>query len=194
MKIGLLIIYGLLLAAVIIALFYFFDVLNFKVFINGLIAQIPTNDLLPQLGTFVKDNVATIVSVAIPTVIGLVTYVKYKAELTAKKELLELQTELQAKTLNAEALVENTKVTASNTISNLESELAGFKGDTTAEQLQTRLTGLITSNESLQSQIEALQKQPAQLAEQLWAKSGGQVIDVAGVQYKIIEKEILNVK
>ena len=194
MKIGLLIIYGLLLAAVIIALFYFFDVLNFKVFINGLIAQIPTNDLLPQLGTFVKDNVATIVSVAIPTVIGLVTYVKYKAELTAKKELLELQTELQAKTLNAEALVENTKVTASNTISNLESELAGFKGDTTAEELQKRLQSTLSLTEAQKIQIEELQKAPAQLAEQLWAKSGGQTLEIAGQQYKIIEKVIINTK
>jgi len=47
---------------------------------------------------------------------------------------------------------------------------------------------------SLTAQIEQLQKLPSQMANELWAKSGGQTITVAGEQFKVIEKSILTVK
>ena len=69
---------------------------------------------------------------------------------------------------------------------------------TTAEQLQTRLTTTLTSNDKLQTQIEMLQKsletERVTTLEQMWAKSGGQVIEAAGEKFKIIEKVIINTK
>ena len=196
MKIWLLIIYGLLLAAACIAALYYFDIANVRVAIDALIAKIPA-DWTAQIGSLIQNNLTTIAAVAVPTVIGLVTFVRYKAELTAKKELLELNSKIQAEAFNADSVAAN----ASSKVSSLQKELDVYKGDTTADSLQGRITKMLGEQEGLNSTIDTLnmqlgeaKKAPTQLVEQLWGKSGEQTIDVNGVLYRIINKETVIVK
>jgi ABC-type phosphate transport system auxiliary subunit len=89
----------------------------------------------------------------------------------------------------------------SNANKTLESKLSIFETDTTSEELQKTLsavTGEKTKLENtvtnLQGQLQQLQTEPSRIAESLWAKSGGQTMEINGVKYKIIEKLITEVK
>jgi len=193
------ILYIILVSVIAICVMYFFNILEVKPFINGLIAQLPPlptslGNIPSQIGQVIQDNATTLAGIAIPSVIGLITYVRYRGELKAKQELLEMQTKLQEETYNLETTAKNAASSATSKIGELENELNVYKSDNTLGDLNKAFLESGDRIKQLESQLIEARSASASTLEGLWAKSGGQVIEEAGQQYKIIEKTILNVK
>lgn len=200
-------VYAILAVIAIIALMYFFNTpkevrLGINLFIaklglDKLFSNLQNSNITAAISDLITKNLTTIIGIGGTAIMAGISYFKYKGELAAKKEALKM---VQDVTL------ENNKTTLTNQeaykkIQELEQQVKTLNGDTTADTLQARLSSLSgdletkeTTISRLQAQIEELSKQPAQLAEQLWAKSGGQTIDINGVKYKIIEKQSVLVK
>jgi hypothetical protein len=185
----------LLLVFLACIIFYVMDWFNFKVMVSNLTSSIG----IPKIGSinisgitdFLTKNVALI---GIVTPLGI-TAVTYFIKNYQTNKLLDASIEKANEAQLTATQTANSKLQA------LEQELSTYKGDTTADELQKTLgsiTGEKTSLEnkviSLTAQIDQLQKLPSQMANELWAKSGGQTITVAGEQFKVIEKSILTVK
>jgi len=194
LKVWLLIIYGLLIGAAVIAVLYLLGYGAIKTTVDAVLTKI--SGFFGSNNTFtdiLKQNwmpIAAAGATIIPSlIVAFVNNQRYKAELQARKELADIAAKQDFELSKAEAINGN----AAAKIEALEKELTAYKGDTTTEQLQTRLTSVLTDNEKMSKTIEELQKQPALLAQQLWTKSGGQIIEVGGEKFKVIEKEILKV-
>lgn len=204
-KWGLIILYGVLITALVIACLYFFWKDGpVKPFVNSIIGNVQglfsSKGIFSGLGTGGLQTWLPLIAGAATVIPSLiVAYVnnqRYKNELQAKKELAELA----AKQTSELSKVSSDNTTANSKISELQAQLDALNGDTTAETLQKALGEKTTTIEQQANQIkelltqnEALSKQPAQLAQELWGKSGGQIIEVAGEKYKIITKETLKV-
>ncbi len=142
-----------------------------------------------NLNQLVTNNIGSIIGLGITGVGFLVSVLKYRGEINKNKELLTQQEELIKKNLDLTEVNEG----ANKVIAKQAEELKTYVDDTTTSQLQTRVNSLLLDNEKMQAQISELQKQPSILAQQLWSKSGGQIIEVGNEKYKIIEKESLKV-
>lgn len=162
--------------------------------INGLITKLNLPQItLPDLnGIFewIKNNsIATGVLATVGTTAFTYFIKNYQTNKLLDDKIAELN-EAKIKVLNTE-----------DTAKTLSDKLKLYEQDVTADELQKTLSAisgekseLETKIKGLEGQIESLSKQPAQLAESLWAKSGGQTIEVGGVKYRIIEKETVTVK
>jgi hypothetical protein len=176
-------------------IFYVKDWFNFKATISQLTASIG----IPKIGSINISGITDILTknaalIGIATPLGI-TAVTYFIKNWQTNKLLDASIEKANEAQLSATQTANSKLQA------LEQELSTYKGDTTADELQKTLgsiTGEKTSLEnkviSLTAQIDQLQKLPSQMANELWAKSGGQTITVAGEQFKVIEKSILTVK
>jgi hypothetical protein len=175
--------------------FYVFDWMNFRVMVGSLTSKIG----IPKIGDInisgIKDfltNNAALIGIATPLGITALTYFVKNYQ---TNKLLDASIAKANEAQLSASQAANSKVSA------LEQELATYKGDTTADELQKTLSSITGERSTLENkvisltaQIEQLQKLPSQMANELWAKSGGQTITVAGEQYKVIEKSILTVK
>jgi hypothetical protein len=185
----------LLLVFLACIIFYVMDWFNFK----AMVSQLTSSIGIPKIGSinisgitdFLTKN-AALIGIATPLGITAATYFIKNWQ---TNKLLDASIEKANEAQLTASQAANSKLQA------LEQELSTYKGDTTADELQKTLgsiTGEKTSLEnkviSLTAQIDQLQKLPSQMANELWAKSGGQTITVAGEQFKVIEKSILTVK
>jgi type II secretory pathway pseudopilin PulG len=175
--------------------FYVFDLFHFKSSIAAFTSAIGIPKLssinLSGITDFVAKNGAVIGIVGGLGTTALTYFIKnYQANKLLDKTIADTQTRI-----SQQESVANAKIVA------LEQKLSSYEGDTTADQLQTKLSSITGINQNLEDKLKAvlaqneqLQKLPSQMANELWAKSGGQILDVNGVLYKVIEKEIVNVK
>jgi len=182
----------LLLACII---FYFFDLFGFRASVSALTSQIgiPKLDSINLSGVtdFITKNAALL---GVGLTLGT-TAITYFVKNYQTNKLLDAS----IKKAN-EAQLQATQL-ANSKLSALENELSIYKGDTTADELQKTLSSitgekdLLTSRiAALQAQNEQLSKMPTQMANELWAKSGGQIITIGDEKFKVIEKAIVNVK
>jgi hypothetical protein len=176
-------------------LFWVFDWFHFK----AMVSQLTSSIGIPKIGAINISGITDILTknaalIGIATPLGI-TAITYAIKNWQTNKLLDASIAKANEAQLSASQAANSKVSA------LEQELATYKGDTTADELQKTL-GSISGEKStlenkvisLTAQIEQLQKLPSQMANELWAKSGGQTITVAGEQYKVIEKSILTVK
>jgi hypothetical protein len=176
-------------------IFYVFDWMNFRVMVGSLTSKIGipklSNFNLSGITEFLTKN-AALIGVAVPLGITALTYFVKNYQ---TNKLLDASIAKANEAQLSASQAANSKVSA------LEQELATYKGDTTADELQKTLSSITGERSTLENkvisltaQIEQLQKLPSQMANELWSKSGGQTITVAGEQFKVIEKSILTVK
>jgi len=175
--------------------FWLFDWFHFKAMVSQLTGSIG----IPKLSSFNLSGItefltknAALIGVAVPLGITALTYFVKNYQ---TNKLLDASIAKANEAQLSASQAANSKVSA------LEQELATYKGDTTADELQKTLSSITGERSTLENkvisltaQIEQLQKLPSQMANELWAKSGGQTITVAGEQFKVIEKSILTVK
>ena len=203
MKIWLLIIYGVLLAVACIAALYYFDIANVRVAVDALATNLPSFNLSGATGVFNGAFQWIQANPLATTVFGFLgtTAVGYVIKSWQTSKLLDASTQklaqAQADILNSDALTANT----ASTVETLQRKIAVFEGDTTADSLQSRIAKMISEQDGYTQTIKTLEMQrdealkaPAQIAEQLWSKSGGQILDIAGTKYRVIEKIITEVK
>jgi len=181
----------IILIIAVVALYFLWPTGPVKITIDSLIASLHLNNIdLSSVSKLVTDNWAAIAGVAVTAVPLGYAYIKSYLDKQKLKKELESQQELAA--------LSETK--AKGTIDGLKKEVTTLKNDTTASDLKKQLGDLTGKNESLETKIkqltaqnEQLSKTPTQMAESLWSKSGGQILEVNGEKYKIIEKTITNV-
>lgn len=190
--------YGVLFGALVVALLYFLlPAPNpirtcFTSLATSLgLTKLDLSGITNWISTQVQSNWMSITALGATTIPLLYTTVRsYFNQKKAEKELTAFQ-DITTTTLQK----------AQTKIDSLEQKIKEYEGDTTSTTLQERLSGLITDNGALKDQLlkleaanKELARQPALLAENLWAKSGGQTITEDGHVYRIIEKTILSVK
>jgi cell division protein FtsB len=188
--------YSILFAIIVLALLYvFWHDGPIRTGVNNLVSLISSKIQLPQFSfegitDFLKNNGVLLGTAASLGTTAIAYFVKnYQTNKLLDQKIQELNEE-KIKAFNAMDINKT-----------LEDKLKLYETDTTADELQKSLS-TITGEKSalekqvsnLQSQIELLNKQPAQMAESLWAKSGGQVITEGGHTYRIIEKQSVLVK
>jgi len=188
--------YSILFAIIVLALLYvFWHDGPIRTGVNNLVSLISSKIQLPQFSfegitDFLKNNGVLLGTTASLGTTAIAYFVKnYQTNKLLDQKIQELNEE-KIKAFNAMDINKT-----------LEDKLKLYETDTTADELQKSLS-TITGEKSalekqvsnLQSQIELLNKQPAQMAESLWAKSGGQVITEGGHTYRIIEKQSVLVK
>lgn len=152
MKIWLLILYGLIAAAVIIAVCYWMDWLNIRPFVDGAWTAISSglaNLNIPgiNLSQIISENIMGIVGLGVGAVGILIQQSRVNSQVKQNQELLESQKQLVADNLDL-----NTNVKSLTTIAgNQASELEMYAKDTTAQTLQGRINELQSTLQVQQS-------------------------------------------
>ena len=192
--------YAILLSIVVLVVMYFLNIANFKVFVTGLTANFKMPDISGVTGIF--DGVFQWVQAnpLATTFFGFLgtTAVGYIIKNWQTNKLLDASTQKLAQTQADLSLVKDTaEQKASQTVTEiqgLKNELEVYKSDNTLGELNKAFLESGDRIKQLEAQLVEARSSSASTLEGLWAKSGGQVLEVAGVKYKIIEKEILTVK
>ena len=193
LKPGITILYGVVIAVAVLALLYFMYP-PVTAFFNGIPAYFQKLNLpafnLNSAINYVKENTVLLGTAATLGTTAVTLFIKkYQTDKLLDAKLQELN----------QLKIDN--IDLSNTNKTLENSLSVFQTDTTSEELQKTLS-IVTGEKgklentitSLQGQLQQLQSEPSRIAETLWAKSGGQVLEIGGEKYKIIEKTITEVK
>lgn len=164
---------------------------------NNLAAKITSAIQLPTLSLngvidYIKNNTALL---GAATTLGTLTVTYFVKNYQTNKLLNKTSDELA--TVKSD-LANQTILT--DKIKKLETEVDGYKKDTTTQELQKTINSLGDEKEGLNQTILKLKGQLAEskesaysFYESLWAKSGGQLVEINGEKYKIIEKEIVKV-
>ena len=198
------ILYIILICIIAICVMYFLNIANVKPFINGLVSSIKIPNLSSLTDPFNSLFQWIQANPLATTVFGFVGTSAVGYFIKNWQTNKQLNTSIQ-QLADAKADLSLVKDDATK----LADKVLMYEGDTTATQLQKSIDGLKTeysgildvkSQEALklQAQIELLtsnlETERINTLNQLWAKSGGQVLEEAGEKFKVIEKTILNVK
>jgi hypothetical protein len=175
--------------------FYVFDLFHFKSSIAAFTSAIGIPKLssinLSGITDFVAKNGAVIGIVGGLGTTALTYFIKnYQTNKLLDQKIAEISETKLSLTQQATAKEQA-----------LQAQIDEFNKDTTADQLQTKLSSITGINQTLEDKLKAalaqneqLQKLPSQMANELWAKSGGQIVTVGSEKFKVIEKTLLEVR
>lgn len=120
-----------------------------------------------NIGELIANNLGAIIGLGFTGIGFVVSYLKYRGEISKNKELLAQQTELLSKNT---ALTEMNE-SATTLVTGQAEELEMYKSDTTSEVLQTRINEMSAVFEAekrgYERQISDLQKQLERKEEEL---------------------------
>lgn len=163
-----------------------------RVAVDNVIAKVTSVQMLNlgSAGTLLSNNWATVAGIGVTAIPLTYTTIKsYLSQQKAKKEL-EAAQELAKINQSKDALH----------IEELEKKISLLESDSTADELQKKLSGIAGEKEQLETkitqltgQVNQLSEQPKQIIQQLWQASGGKVQTIAGEQVKVIELTKTNV-
>lgn len=152
MKWLLLILYGVLAGAGVIAVLYFvwtpvhFTVDNAIAYASDFVKN---NDVTSKIGSFITANLTTIIPLAVTGVGASIAYLKYHATMKANEKLINQQKQLVIDNMNASSINEG----ANKQIESLTKQVEGFNSDTTATALQRRISEMQTELENTKKQL-----------------------------------------
>ena len=156
--------YGLLLAIIVLAICYFFDLFGLKAFVSGLAARINLPNIqLPDLGgifSWIQANplATTICGFLGTTAVG---YIIKNWQTGKTVDKLTEEVALAKNDLSAQSIADAKKITS------LEAQVKSFTEDTIASELQKRISAF--SDEKLQwdAKFQSLQAQNQELMNKL---------------------------
>jgi hypothetical protein len=141
----------------------FIDMAITRLGLDTLWSNITGSDAQSTITNMVSNNWTTIIGVGGTALMAGISYFKYKSELASKKEALEIAQKLALENTN----VSIAKDTATSKIQELQKQIETLSGDTTAETLQSRLSGLVDEKSVLESQVKSLVDQNQALMDKL---------------------------
>lgn len=176
------VLYGILAAIIILAFLYFqpwWDT-PVKPFVDSIGASLSAwfsglnlNLGSLDIGKLISENMGALVGLGIGGVTALISYVKLRGQVDLNKELIASQEALVNKNLNLEGNVQG----LTSTISNQASELQMYAKDTTAQQLQSRISELTTLYSNKEADYNAVLRQNQELMNKL-ANTPVKVVEV----------------
>ena len=183
------------IAIIVVAILYF---IHFAPVVN--IVSYVVNGLKGALGSASGKGLVDVVSKNITTIVGVgavlvpmgIAYVKtYSKQKAAEKA-----------TDAAQKLMMEQQQAADAKLRTLQGQIDTLNSDTTADTLQSNLSGLTSKYSTLednfakaQTLIEVYKAQTpkiqAQVVNELWQASGGKVLNIGGESVKLIEKTVI---